>query len=99
MISGLNLSVSFMTLIKPVFYESRRMRHAYKYAVSSISAAAVWISTGGCSFECEHDAVRAFEAHAPLCWKKRQLLIFGTDDTNWQSMLDDTPLSRRTSTS
>ena len=57
------------------------MRDAYKYAVSTVVAAAVSTSTIGCFFGRERDSVRASEVHATLGGKNRQLVVFGTDDT------------------
>ena len=67
------------------------------YGVSTIVAAAASNSTIGCFFDRGPDFVRAFKVHAPFGEITRKLDVFGTDDTIWQSMMDDTPLSRHAS--
>ena len=56
------------------------MRGAYKYAISTVVAAAVSTSTVSYFFSRERDSVRTSEVHATLGGKIRQLVVFGTDD-------------------
>ena len=69
------------------------------YDVSAIAAAAASNSTIGCFFDRESDFVRAFKVHAPFGEKTRQLDVFNSDDTIWQSMMDHMLLSRHRSAS
>lgn len=67
------------------------------YGVSTIVAAAASDSMIGCLFDREPDFVRTFKVHAPFGEITQKLDVFGTDDTIWQSMMDDSPLSRHAS--
>ena len=78
-------------------YDSSCMRDVYKYVFSTIAAAAAPDSTIGCFFDREPGFVRAFKVHAPFGENNRKFDVFGTNDIFWQSMMDDTPLSRSAS--
>ncbi len=64
------------------------------YGFSTIAASDFTI---GCFVDREPDFVRAFKVHAPFGEKNRKLDVFDTDDTIWQSIMDNTPLSRHAS--